>query len=210
MNKLNLSIKSLAAVFMMSAAVVVSSCKKDKDEVTQSADGVLINGVVWAKRNVDAVGTFAATPEAAGKFYQWNRKKAWDAVTGDVTGWDDTNAEGTSWATDKDPSPEGWRVPTQAEVQSLCDAAKVTNEWVTTPVNGRRFTDKASGNTLFLPAAGYRLGGGTLDYAGALGYYWSSTADGTTNAYYLLFYSGFADWSNNLRRYGFSVRSVAE
>ncbi|MDR0873068.1 MAG: hypothetical protein LBN27_06320, partial [Prevotellaceae bacterium] len=34
------------------------------------ADGVLINGVVWAKYNVDAPGTFAATPESAGKFYQ--------------------------------------------------------------------------------------------------------------------------------------------
>ncbi|GHT22945.1 hypothetical protein FACS189430_05500 [Bacteroidia bacterium] len=173
--------------------------------------GVEINGVVWAKRNVDDFGTFAATPEAAGKFYQWNRKKAWDA-TGAVTGWDDTDAKGTSWETVNDPSPEGWRVPTDAENRTLLDATKVTSVWTTqNGVNGRLFTDKASGNTLFLPAAGGRDDSdGTLGYAGTDGYYWSSTADGTTNAYNLYFGSGYAGWSNIGRRYGFSVRSVAE
>ncbi|GHT20937.1 hypothetical protein FACS189430_00190 [Bacteroidia bacterium] len=182
--------------------------------VTQSAkavpaDGVLINGVVWAKYNVDDFGTFAATPEAAGKFYQWNRNVAW-AATGTVTGWDDTVPAGTSWETANDPSPEGWRVPTRTEMQSLFDAAKVTNEWVTTPVNGRLFTDIASGNTLFLPVAGLRdYSDGTRYDAGTFGYYWSSTANGTATAYNLLFYSGNAVGSSN-RRYGFSVRSVAE
>ncbi|GHV35594.1 hypothetical protein FACS1894178_5500 [Bacteroidia bacterium] len=172
--------------------------------------GVVINGVKWATRNVDEPGNFAATAESAGKIYQWNRIKAWDAVTVNVTGWDASNATGTSWETENDPSPEGWRVPLQAELNSLLDAEKVTNEWVTSPVNGRRFTDIASGNTLFLPAAGYRDGSdGTLNYAGTYGYYWSSTANGTTSAYGLDFRSNSTNMNISGRRYGYCVRAVA-
>ncbi|GHV43491.1 hypothetical protein FACS1894180_2730 [Bacteroidia bacterium] len=171
--------------------------------------GVEINGVVWAKRNVDAVGTFAATPEAPGKFYQWNRNVAWDA-TGVVSNWNTTTPTGTSWATDNDPSPEGWRVPTQAELESLLDLTKVSNVWVTTPANGRLFTDKASGNTLFLPAAGGRNSNGDMFTSAGRGYYWSSTASVATAAYHLLLFSDGISVNYNYRTYGFSVRSVAE
>jgi len=34
--------------------------------------GVIINGIKWATRNVDMPGTFAANPEDAGMFYQWD------------------------------------------------------------------------------------------------------------------------------------------
>ena len=45
---------------------------------TKTTDtGVVINGVKWATRNVDIPGTFAANPEDAGMFYQWNRKIGW-------------------------------------------------------------------------------------------------------------------------------------
>ncbi len=44
-----------------------------------TADYVLINGVLWATRNVDAPGTFAASPESTGMFYQWNSRIAWSA-----------------------------------------------------------------------------------------------------------------------------------
>ncbi|GHT16990.1 hypothetical protein AGMMS4956_20260 [Bacteroidia bacterium] len=171
--------------------------------------GVEINGVVWAKRNVDDFGTFAATPEAPGKFYQWNRIAAWDA-TGAVTGWDATTPEGNNWAEENDPSPEGWRVPTEAELNKLLDSEKVSQEWVTTPAIGRLFTDIASGNTLFLPAAGYRSGTSSLlNHADTYGYYWSSTVN-AANADRLLFSSGDASVGSDGRRTGFPVRSVAE
>lgn len=171
-------------------------------------EGVVINGVKWATRNVDAFGHFAATPEALGKIYQWNRPTAW-AATGTVTDWDVTAITGNSWEAANDPSPAGWRVPTGYEIQSLLDATKVDNAWVTTPVNGQLFTDKATSATLFLPAAGYRYDG-TLYGAGTIGYYWGSTANGTTSAYYLSFGSVSAGWDYDARTYGFSVRSVAE
>ena len=166
--------------------------------------GVVINGVKWATRNVDAFGTFAATPESAGMFYQWNRKIAWSA-TGSVTGWDNSPPTGDTWEKSNDPSPKGWRVPTREEQQKLFDAEKVVNEWTTQ--NG------VTGSRLFLPAAGYRNGSdGALYYAGALGSYWSSAARESyeSYAYGLGFNASYADWHSSSRSYGFSIRAVAE
>ena len=174
-------------------------------------DCVWINGVCWATRNVDEPGTFVANPEDAGMFYQWNRKTAW-AATGAVTGWDSSTPAGTAWEKINDPSPEGYRVPTLDELQKLLDATKVTSEWIIqNGISGRKFTDIATGNSIFLPAAGYRgSSDGALYYAGEGGYYWSSTQGGSGNAYYLYFYEWDADWSSNSRSFGFSVRCVAE
>jgi uncharacterized protein (TIGR02145 family) len=185
------------------------------------ADGVLINGIVWAKYNVDAPGTFATTPGAYGMFYQWNRNIGWSSTnpmtnSNGGTTWDDSVPEGTEWTAANDPSPAGWRVPTNDEQQTLFASDKVTNEWVTTPTAGRLFTDNTSGNTLFLPAAGLRYtGGGMLGNAGSYGYYWSSTKYGSTDAYYLYVQSGSGSGSAGagytiIRRYGFPVRCVAE
>ena len=186
--------------------------------------GVVINGVKWATRNVDAFGTFAATPESFGMFYQWNRSKAWSATEpgegiaiGENGGWDDTLPTGDTWEKSNDPSPKGWRVPTREEQKSLLDTDKVTNEWITqNGVTGRLFTDKATGNQLFLPAAGFRYGSdGMLSDVGTYDFYWSSTAHETSedfeaSAYGLGFDESYADWYLSSRRYGFSVRVVAE
>jgi len=178
--------------------------------VVISEQGVVINGVRWATRNVDAPGTFAANPEDAGMFYQWNRKKAWPA-TGTITGWDSSKPPGTA----NDPSPAGWRVPTLDEIKKLLDTDKVSNVWTTqNGVNGRRFIDKASGNSIFLPAAGGRIySDGTLDGVGSVGDYWSSSKVGLLGslACFLNFQSDGAYWHYlTIRTYGFSIRSVAE
>jgi len=66
-------------LIMSMATVAFNSCSKDdedkkKDPLTYD-EGVVINGVKWATRNVAAPGTFAANPQDAGMFYQWNRKR---------------------------------------------------------------------------------------------------------------------------------------
>jgi len=191
---------------LCTTTVLFISCSKDDDRKKEDPltfdKGVIINGVKWATRNVATPGTFADKPEDPGMFYQWNRKMAW-AATGDVTDWDATIPEGDTWEKTNDPSPAGWRVPTLAEIQSLFDTVKVNNEWITVKgVNGREFIDKATGNTLFLTAAGFRyFCDGTLIGIGSYGGYWSSTALG----------NGGAGWDNyGYRNEGFSVRSVAD
>ena len=189
-------------------------------EPTPGDGWVLINGVKWATCNVDAPGTFAAAPESAGMFYQWNRKIAWSATDPMVnsnggTEWDISTPSGTEWTKANDPSPAGYRVPTFDEIQSLLDEDKVTNEWTDnyngTGVSGRIFTDKNNGNSIFLPAVGYRgYSNGSLSSAGSYGNYWSSTQGDSISAYGLGFNSYNADWGGNYRNDGLSVRPVAE
>jgi len=180
-----------------------------------SINKVKINGVIWGERNVDAPGTFAATPESYGMFYQWNRKTAWHA-TGDVTGWDDTDPSGDVWAAANDPCPVGWRVPTKAEQATLVATDKVTCEWTTlNGVSGCRFTDRASGASIFFPAAGYRDNtAGALRFAGDGGLYWSGSwsdpSNFTSASWSLHFISASARQNCDFRRTGFSVRCVRE
>ena len=200
--------KPITAIITVLFTVAITSAQKANPE-----DGVLINGVVWAKYNVNAPGTFAAKPEDPGMLYQWNRKVAWAAI-GKVTGWNNTISESDTWKKANDPSPAGWRVPTLGEIKTLFDFDKVSNEWIVqNNTSGIKITDKATGNSIFLPAAGFRgSDDGALYYAGELGYYWSNTAYELheTRAYYLCFKSTTMYWHNNYRRGGFSVRAVAE
>jgi len=201
-----------------------------QEEQNNTTDnGVIINGTKWATRNVDEPGTFAPTPESFGKFYQWNQEKAWNATEDTVLNWDwDNYSQGEKWEKTNDPSPAGWRMPSLEEIKSLLNTDKVFSEWVTqNGVNGRKFTDKKNGNTLFLPAVGNRANGtsvlfrfspqeirencgGALNFAGGAGYYWSSAACGSRQAYGFDFFSGNAYWNDYYRSFGMSVRPVAE
>lgn len=76
--------------------------------------------------------------------------------------------------------------------------------------NGYKVTGP-NGNSIFLPAAGFRYGM-SLYYAGDYGNYWSSTPDesNTQGAFYLYFISGRHRVSWDYRYYGLSVRPVSE
>ncbi|MDR0940697.1 MAG: hypothetical protein LBM68_00565, partial [Bacteroidales bacterium] len=113
----------LLLLLFSTAAVAFGVCAD-----SSATESVVINGVRWATRNVAEPGTFAANPEDAGMFYQWNRKTA-RAVTGSVTSWDNSYPTGIEWEKANDPCPAGYRVPTLQDQASLLDKPKVTNEW---------------------------------------------------------------------------------
>ena len=100
-----------------------------------------------------------------------------------------------------------WRMPTKEEIRELLDHC--TWNWTTQDgVNGCEVKGP-NGNSIFLPAAGYREGS-ELSNAGSGGYYWSSSLStaysyGARNLY---FDSGVLDWYYCYRYYGFSVRPV--
>ena len=101
----------------------------------------------------------------------------------------------------------GWRMPTKEEWQELYNNTTVT--WTTqNGVNGRLFT-ASNGNSLFLPAAGYRYDGSLYD-AGSYGYYWSSSLDTDypSDAWSFGFDSDYCYTYYSNRRYGQSVRAV--
>ena len=183
-------------------------------------EGVIINGVKWATRNVDKPGTFATKPEDAGMFYQWNRKIGWSATdpivnSNGVPTWDGSSSSGATWESANDPSPAGWRVPTLDEIQKLLDINKVSSEWTTENgiIAGRKFTDRASGNSLFLPAAGGRHGSNGMVYGACdYGLYWSSTVyeAGYSYGLYFGYINAVTDWWNHRRDFGLRVRPVAK
>ena len=176
-------------------------------------EGVVINGVRWATRNVDAPGTFVESPESSGMFFQWNRRKGWSEV-GELENWDSSMPTGTEWYAENDPCPKGWRVPTADESRSLLlnTRHQWVSNWNNTGINGRIFG--TAHNQIFLSAAGVRSGSdGSLDGAGLGGFHWSSTQAGSENAWNLWFspYGLFVAFVGNYwRTYGFSIRCVAK
>ncbi|MDR1678808.1 MAG: hypothetical protein LBR81_03420 [Prevotellaceae bacterium] len=110
---------------------------------TTKEKGVVINGVEWATRNVGEKGTFVDNPEDYGGHWGWEEAKV--------------------------VCPEGWRLPTIAEMESLINSGST---WVmANGIGGRQFS--SGGNMLFLPAGGLDVreeNGGE----GKLGLYWTS------------------------------------
>ena len=103
-----------------------------------------------------------------------------------------------------------WRIPTDAEwteLRSIC-----TWKWTTqNGVRGYMVTSKINGNSIFLPAAGYRYDTSLYD-AGSYGYYWSSSlrTDYPGSACYVYFDSEVVYRYSYDRYGGFSVRPVSE
>ena len=105
-------------------------------------------------------------------------------------------------------------MPTQTDFQELLSGT--TNEWITnyngTGVNGRKFTSKTNGNSIFFPAAGCRSGSWFSDQ-GDYGLVWSSSLNTShpTYAWSLDFNLDDCSMDDHNYYYGiFVVRGVME
>ena len=187
----------------------------------------LPSGLKWAKCNVGA-----EKETDYGDYFQWGEIEPHDADTPYVwanykygDGW---NFSKYNTLTLCGETPDGkttldleddaaranmggdWRMPTQTEIQELWD--NTNSEWITdyngTGVNGRKFTSKTNGNSIFIPAAGYCRNGSVNDVG--LNYVWSSSLNGSRplSAWYLYFNSGNCGMSDDDRYGGRSVRGV--
>ena len=146
---------------------------------SEAQESVVINGVAWATCNVGA-----SSPEGYGDFYTLQEAQ-------------------TACA-------KGWRVPTKEEINSLLNKKKVISKWTTlNGINGRRFTDKKTKNSIFFSAVGYSSGS-NYAYAGERGFYWSSSKSESNRVYYLHFNSSLAVLYDAEKTVGISVRCVAE
>jgi len=174
------------------------------------------DSVLWATCNVDTPGTFAAHPEDAGMFFQWYNLVGWSSTDPLVN-----HEGGTDWKDSipptpnnnlKDPCPQGWRLPTQNELNSLINSGSFFGE--VNGVPGRFFG--GGDKRVFFPAAGYRNanlnppGNGELKGVGNFGRYWSmapiNNTAGTT--YALNFDSTTASLVGYTRNFGYSARCV--
>ena len=133
----------------------------------------------------------------------------WYDIGGNFIGDNKTTLEADDdAATAKLGSP--WRMPTLNEIDELLDANNCTWTWTTQDgKNGYEVKSKTNGNSIFLPAAGFRDGSKFLA-AGSEGDYWSSSllTASSDGAHALCFDSGVHKWSSGNRSIGFSVRPV--
>ena len=203
------------------AAITVNLAAKAKPQPqeTISSKGT-INGhsyvdlglsVKWATCNVGA-----SKPEGYGNHYAWgeistkSNYSSGNSVTygknfSDIGGYPTYDVACNEWGS-------SWRLPTKAEFDELCNENNCTWTWTTqNGVEGYKVTSKKNGNSIFLPAAGWRSGT-SLNYQGTDGYYWSSTPRESlsSEACYLYFDSDshFTNWSD--RNDGQSVRPVID
>ena len=180
--------------------------------------------VKWAAHNVGAT-----TPEEYGGYYAWGETEEKDNYDWSTYKWcngsSDTMTKYCTSSSDGtvdnktvlDPEDDvahvkwggNWRMPTKAEQDELRNNCTWT--WTTQKgVNGYKVTGP-NGNSIFLPAAGYRSGTG-VNNRGSYGFYWSSSlrSNNSGNAYYLSFDSGNFYWNLGGRCPGHSVRPVCE
>lgn len=177
--------------------------------------------VKWADRNIGA-----NTPEHFGSYFAWGETEpkdfySWDTYKFYTPNVDDTysgycedlgsNISGTQYDAATVNWGNKWRMPTMKELEELVYNCKW--EWTTFEnVNGYLVTG-ISGNSIFLPAAGY-YGTGGLNYAGSMGTYLTSMSNSDYDSHFLesiayAFTSEYNDHFIDTRRYyGRSIRPV--
>lgn len=162
----------------------------------------LPSGTLWATMNVGA-----SSETDYGNYYMYGMgSKTYDSADTLYAGTEDPLAASADTAVQEWGG--SWHMPTRAQMEEL--TANTTYQWVTnykgSGINGGTFT-ATNGAVLFLPAAGYWSDGSHYG-VGSHGYYWSSSPNGSDDAYSLRFLSDSKNVRNGRRKSGFSVRPV--
>ena len=185
----------------------------------------LPSGLLWATCNVGATtatgyGNYYAWGETQSKStYSWSTYQYCHGSNNTLTKYCNNSSYGyngfmdnlTTLLAEDDVATaswgSGWRMPTKEEWQELYQ--NTTHQWTTqNGVSGRLFT-ASNGNSIFIPAAGYR-DGSSLKNAGSRCYYWSNLIDMDYPYRVWFFYaaSSYCNMNYNGRNYGASVRPV--
>ena len=183
--------------------------------------------VKWATCNIGA-----SKPEGYGNYYAWGETATKDYYDWNTYKYGSDEDELTKYCRDRDYGivdnkttlEKGddvayttlggkWRMPTDAEWAELIKQCHWS--WVTYSGVKGYMVEATNGNSIFLPAAGYRYGS-SFHNAGFGGYYWSSSLfSGSYSSNYMCFnssdgLSSIDDWTKGYlkRCLGFSVRPV--
>ena len=206
---------------------VKAECKVEvvMNETHEYVDLGLPSGTLWATCNVGA-----SSPEEYGDYFAWGETapksdyslstyKYCKGTENTMTKYCTNSKYGTvDNKTELEPSDDAatvnwgsdWQIPSREQCAELINGNYTTTTWTT--LNGKygwKITSKSNGNSIFLPASGYR-GDTSLDDAGSYGYYWSRSLNTSNSdfAYGLYFSFSYTNTYNYYRYYGLSVRPV--
>ena len=207
-------------------SIVFVDTEAEENDVHEYVDLGLPSGTLWSTCNVGA-----NSPEEYGDYFAWGEvepksdyrwstykycKGSFDTMTKYCTNSDYGTVDNK---TELEPSDDaatvnwgsGWQMPSEEQNEELIDKSYTTTTWTTlNGVYGMKITSKSNGNSIFLPAAGYR-NGTSLSNAGSGGIYWSrslNTSYSSYGAYRLYFNSSYIGTSYDNRCYGLGVRPV--
>ena len=164
--------------------------------------------VKWATCNVGAeshydYGDYFAWGEIATKAeYTKDNSNTYDKNLVDISGNPQYDAACANWGS-------SWRLPTQKEMQELVD--KCTWTWtIQDGHNGYKVTSKTNGNSIFLPAAGWRYRSSSYS-VGEYGRYWGAIPDKSNMQFACSLFSRVGDYGAGWygRYYGHSIRPVS-
>ena len=171
----------------------------------------LPSGMKWACCNVGST-----TPEGQGDYYAWGETETKSTYNSSTYKYNQNGSyvslgsdiAGTKYDVAHVKWGGGWRMPTYNQFNELVTCC--TSKWITiNGIQGRKYTG-SNGNSIFLPAVGFRTNSGYDSSYGTHGYYWSSTSCSvSSDAYSLAFNSSHTNTSNHGSRYhGLSVRPL--
>ena len=218
-------------IAVMSAIVfsVFTSCKKEEEEEDKGVEAEWVDlglpsGLLWATYNIGATA-----PEEYGQVFGWGETQSKTEYTwanyahgsdpysltkycsDTYYGFEDYTDNLVTLQASDDAATVIWkngaRMPTKEECQELIH--NCTNVWTTrNGITGQEFTGP-NGNTIFLPAAGYRWGT-ELDCTRRNGAYWTRSLNGNdpSTAWYLGFTEDNVYVNFKQRSYGRYVRPV--
>lgn len=222
---------------LVEGLATVRATKADKEDGHGSADGHdyvdlgLPSGTLWATCNIGAskpedYGDYFAWGETDPKDdYDWETYKYGNADFYNLTKYCSSNDYAdfgnngftdnlTELQTNDDPATSnwgsGWRTPSKDQWEELL--VHTTSQWTTcNGVNGRLFTSKKNGHTLFLPAAGSRFGSKLYDAGSDIWYRSRSLYTESPNGAWGFLNDGQRCFVDAIDRFqGFSVRPVRQ
>ena len=217
---------------MFSALVPMTLAIAQAPADVQAVDLGLPSGLYWASCNVGAT-----TPEGYGYYFAWGEtdsKKDYSWATYKYANVGEFyHHKFTKYCTDASSGDNGfidnktvlepeddaatanwgdvWRMPTDAEWTELREQCTWT--WTAqNGVNGYQVASKTNGNSIFLPAAGFRDGNAAPYVAGRRGYYGSSSLleNSSDDIWIVTFNHEKVERDNDKRNKGLSVRPVQD
>jgi hypothetical protein len=169
--------------------------------------------VKWATRNLGAT-----SPEDYGDYFAWGETEpkevySWQTYQDDLR--NKYNIDGLTTLLLEDDAAhvnwgDKWRIPSNEERNELIDSCNW--EWTTyNDVAGYKATSHKTGNSIFIPAVGYRGSEKPYYPAGVYGLYWLRNVEGRTYAMLFIIYKDNPpkiDARMGTRCYGFAIRPV--